>query len=56
MKVADYVVEQSKNFLGGAGVTAGGYLSKGIFASPKLRNMGRYTWCSIRCIGMERWP
>ena len=55
MKVADYVVEQSKNFLGGAGVTAGGYLSKGIFASPKLRNIGEQGIHLGVALGVSAW-
>jgi len=55
MKVSDYVVEQSKSYLGSSSLVAGGYLSKGIFANKKFRNIGEQGIHLGVALGVSAW-
>lgn len=55
MKVSDYVVEQSKNFLGDSSLAASGYFSRGLLANPKLRNIGEQGIHLGVALGVSAW-
>lgn len=55
MKVADKVTEQIKGTLGGATLDAGGFLSKGIFANKKFRNIGEQGLHLGVALGVSAW-
>ena len=55
MKVSDYVVEQSKNFLGGASLTSSSFFNRGILANPKLRNIGEQGVHLGVALGVSAW-
>tara|TARA_R100000353_G_scaffold33511_1_gene26869 strand:+ start:7948 stop:17496 length:9549 start_codon:yes stop_codon:yes gene_type:complete len=55
MKVADYVMEQSKEYLGAATLTTSGYLSRGIFKSAKFRNIAEQGLHLGVALGVSSW-